>query len=198
MTMQNAMMDLFKQLNDNAMSSAKRVGELNMKTFETLTAKQTALLSSCFEAGTKNADALSKAKDPKEVFAMQQEVLKSCGEKWLANVREAAELLTATRDELVAIAEEAAKQASQTTEKATELSKQALTDNMEKASAAVEKAMAKATALTQEAATAGKEAADKAVAAGKEVADKTIAAGKEVADKTVAATKKAAEDVKSA
>lgn len=187
MTMQNAMMDLFKQLNDNAMSSAKRVGELNMKTFETLAAKQTALLSSCFEAGTKNADALSKAKDPKEVFAMQQEVLKSCGEKWLANVREAAELLTATRDELVAIAEEAAKQASQTTEKATELSKQALTDNMEKASAAVEKAMAKATALTQEAATAGKEAADKAVAAGKEVADKTIAA-----------TKKAAEDVKSA
>ena len=106
--MQNAMMDLFKQLNDNAMSSAKRVGELNMKTFETLTAKQTALLTSCFEAGTKNADALSKAKDPKEVFAMQQEVLKSCGEKWLANVREAAELLTATRDELVAIAEEAA------------------------------------------------------------------------------------------
>ena len=187
MTMQNAMMDLFKQLNDSALSSAKRVGELNMKTFETLTAKQTQLLTACFETGSKNADAMTKAKDPQEAFALQQEALKACGEKWLANVREAADLLTATRDELVSIAEEAAKYTTETSEKASELSKQALTENMEKATAAVEKAMAKATEMAQE-----------AVVATKEVADKAAAAGKEVADKAVEATKKAAKEVKAA
>ncbi len=185
--MNNAMMDLMKQFNDNAMNSAKRVGELNMKTFETLTAKQSALLSSCFETGTKTVDAASKAKDPQEAFALQQEAIKACGEKWLANVREAADMLTATRDELVAIAEEAAKYTTESTEKAAELNKQSMTENMEKATAAVEKAMAKASEMAQE-----------AVVATKDVADKAAAAGKDAADKAVAATKKVAKDMKAA
>ncbi len=196
--MQNAMMDLLKQLNDSTMSSAKRVGELNMKTFETLTAKQTAMLNSCFENGSKNVDAIVKAKDPQEAFALQQQAVKACGEKWLASVREAADMLTATRDELVAIAEEAAKYASETTEKATELSKQAMNDNMEKASAAVEQAMTKATAMAQEAVVATKDAAEKAVAATKEAADKAAEMGKGVAEQAVAASKKAAKEVKAA
>lgn len=176
--MQNAMMDLMKQFNDNAMKSAKRVGELNMKTFETLTAKQTEVLNSCFETGSKSVEAISKAKDPQEAMALQQEALKTCSEKWVANVREAAELLTATRDELVTIAEEAAKQVAESSEKAGELSQQALTENMAKATEAVEKAVAKATEMTDEAVAASKEATDKAAAAGKEMTDKAVAAGK--------------------
>ncbi|CAA6824787.1 MAG: Phasin family protein [uncultured Thiotrichaceae bacterium] len=174
----NAMMDLMKQFNDNAMNSAKRVGELNMKTFETLTAKQTEVLNTCFETNSKNVEAMSKAKDPQEAMAMQQEVLKTCSETWIANVREAADLLTATRDELVVIAEEAAKQVADSSEKAGELNKQALTENMAKATEAVEKAVAKATEMTDEAVAATKEAADKAAAAGKEMADKAVKASK--------------------
>ncbi|MEZ5537300.1 MAG: TIGR01841 family phasin [Thiolinea sp.] len=185
--MQNAMMDLIKTFNDNAMNSAKRVGELNMKTFETLTAKQTELLNTCFETGSKNVEALSKAKDPQEAMALQQEALKACSEKWVVNVREAADLLTATRDELVAIAEEAAKQVAESTEKATELNKQAMTENMEKATAAVEKAMAKATEMTDEAVAAAKEATDKAAEAGKEMAAKAVEASKKAADEVKAA-----------
>ncbi|PID34465.1 MAG: hypothetical protein CR976_00135, partial [Thiotrichales bacterium] len=83
-----------KQFNDNAMNSAKRVGELNMKTFETLTAKQAEVMNTCFETSSKNVEALSKAKDPQEVMALQQEALKACSEKWIVNVREAADLLT--------------------------------------------------------------------------------------------------------
>lgn len=183
----NAMMDLIKQFNDNAMNSAKRVGELNMKTFETLTAKQTEVLNTCFETSTKNVEAMSKAKDPQEVMALQQEALKACSEKWILNVREAAELLTATRDELVVIAEEAAKQIAESTEKAGELNKQALTENMEKATEAVEKAVAKATEMTEEAVAATKEAADKAAAASKEMTDKAVKAGKKVADEVKSA-----------
>ncbi len=168
--MQNAMMDLLKQFNDNAMNSAKRVGELNMKTFETLTAKQAEVMNTCFETSSKNVEALSKAKDPQEVMALQQEALKACSEKWIVNVREAADLLTATRDELIVIVEEAAKQVAESSEKAGELNKQALTENMEKATEVVEKAVAKATEMTEEVAEAGKEMAAKAVEAGKKVA----------------------------
>ncbi len=179
--MNNAMMDLMKQFNDNAMNSAKRVGELNMKTFEALTAKQTALLSSCFETGTKSADAATKAKDPQAAFALQQEALKTCGEQWLASVREAADMLSVTRDELLVIAEEAAKYTTESSEKASALSKQALTENMEKATAAVEKAMAQASEMAQEATTAAKDAVGKAAEAGQEVADQVMAATKKAA-----------------
>nr|CAA6822054.1 MAG: Phasin family protein [uncultured Thiotrichaceae bacterium] len=184
--MQNAMMDLMKQFNDNAMNSAKRVGELNMKTFETLTAKQSELLNTCVETGTKNVEALSKAKDPQEAMALQQEALKASSEQWVVSVREAADLLTATRDELVVIAEEAAAQVADSSEKAGELNKQALTENMEKATEAVEKAVAKATEMTEEAVAATKEAADKAAAAGQNMAAKAMEAGKKVADEVKA------------
>jgi hypothetical protein len=33
--MQNEMMNIVKQFSDSAMASAKKIGELNMKTFET-------------------------------------------------------------------------------------------------------------------------------------------------------------------
>ncbi|CAA6824795.1 MAG: Phasin family protein, partial [uncultured Thiotrichaceae bacterium] len=178
----NAMMDLMKQFNDNAMNSAKRVGELNMKTFETLTAKQTEVMNTCFETSTKNVEAMSKAKDPQEAMALQQEALKACSEKWMLNVREAADLLTATRDELVVIAEEAAQQVADSSEKAGELNKQALTENMAKATEAVEKAVAKATEMTDEAVAATKAATDKVADAGKEMTAKAVSAGKKAAN----------------
>lgn len=165
--MQNEMMDLMKQFNDNAMGSAKRFGELNMKTFETLTAKQSELMNACFESGTKSFEAMSKAKDPQQVLELQQETMKACGEKWMNSAREAVDMMTATRDELAAIAEEAAEYTTVTAEKATELNKQAANEGMEKVTETVEKAMAKATEMT-----------------------------KDVADKTVEATKKAAAEAK--
>lgn len=137
------MMDALKEFNEKSMNSAKRVGELNLKTFEKLATKQAQLLNSCFETGTKNFEALSKAKSAQDVFSMQQEVMKSCGEKWMANLREAADLLAATREELLAIAEEATKNTTESTAKITELSKQSFTENMEKANAAMSKAMPK-------------------------------------------------------
>ncbi len=154
--MENPMMDLMKAFNDKAMQSAKRVGELNMKTFEQLTEKQSQLVNSCFESGSKTFEAITKAKDPKEVITLQQEIVKSCNEKWMSNIREAIDMLSSTREELMAIAEEAAKNASESTEKMTELSKKSMTENMEKAQAAVEQAMSKASEMAQNATKAGK------------------------------------------
>lgn len=167
--MQNEMMNIVKQFSDSAMASAKKIGELNMKTFETLATKQADLMKSCVEMGTKNAEAVSKVKDLTELTALQQDVTRTCGEKWVANMREATEMLTAVRDELTVIMEEAAKYTQVGAEQAVEAGKKAATEAVEKTTAAVEKASAEVVEMT-------KEAADKAVEATQKVAAKAKAA----------------------
>ena len=129
--MQNEMMNIVKQFSDSAMASAKKIGELNMKTFETLAGKQAELVKSCVEMGTKNAEAATKVKDVTELNALQQDVTRTCGEKWVANMREATEMLTSVRDELTAIMEEAAKYTQAGAEQAVEAGKKAATEAVE-------------------------------------------------------------------
>lgn len=160
--MQNEMMNIVKQFSDSAMASAKKIGELNMKTFETLAGKQAELVKSCVEMGTKNAEAATKVKDVTELNALQQDVTRTCGEKWVANMREATEMLTSVRDELTAIMEEAAKYTQAGAEQAVEAGKKAATE-------AVEKASAEVVEMT-------KEAAEKTVEATKKAASKAKAA----------------------
>lgn len=167
--MQNEMMNIMKQFSESAMASAKKIGDLNLKTFETLATKQAELVKSCVEMSTKNAEAVLKVKDVNELTAMQQEATRTCGEKWVANMREATEMLTAVRDELTAIMEEAAKFTQANAEQAVEAGKKATIEAVEKTTEAVEKATAEVVELT-------KEAAEKAVEATKKVAAKAKAA----------------------
>ncbi len=166
--MQNEMMNIVKQFSESALASAKKLGDLNLKTFETLSTKQAELVKSCVEMGTKNAEAVSKVKDLGELTALQQEVTRSCSEKWVANLREATEMLTSVRDELTVIMEEAAKYTQAGAEQALEAGKKAATEAVEKTTEAVEKA------------------ATEAVEAAKEVAEKTVEAAKKVASKAKA------------
>ncbi len=131
--MQNDMMNIAKQFSESALASAKKLGELNLKTFETLSTKQAELVKSCVEMGTKNAEAVSKVKDLNELATLQQEVTRSCSEKWMANMREATEFLTSVRDELTAIMEEAAKYTKSSTEQMVEAGKKTATEVAAKA-----------------------------------------------------------------
>jgi len=167
--MQNEMMNIVKQFSDSAMASAKKIGELNMKTFETLATKQADLVKSCVEMGTKNAEAVTKVKDITELNALQQDVTRTCGEKWVADMREATEMLTSVRDELTAIMEEAAKYTQAGAEQAVEAGKKAATEAVDKTTAAVEKASAEVVEMTTD-------AADKTVEATKKAAAKAKAA----------------------
>lgn len=167
--MQNEMMNIVKQFSDSAMASAKKIGELNMKTFETLAGKQAELVKSCVEMGTKNAEAATKVKDVTELNALQQDVTRTCGEKWVANMREATEMLTSVRDELTAIMEEAAKYTQAGAEQAVEAGKKVASEAVEKTTEAVEKATAEVVELA-------KEAAEKTVEATKKAASKAKAA----------------------
>jgi phasin family protein len=119
--MQNEIMEMVTKFNENVFASAKAIGELNMRTFEQLAAKQAEVLNDCLESSAKQYEVLSTAKDYKEAVAAQSELLKGCNEKFLANVRETTEMMTSVRDELAELMEDAVKYTSESVEKAGEL-----------------------------------------------------------------------------
>ena len=123
--MQNEILNMFNSYNENVVAAAKRLGELSVRTFETLLAKQADAVNSCIESTSKQVEVMAAAKDYKELVAAQAELVKGCNEKFLANIKEATEMMTSVRDELTEMAEEAVKLNVESVEKASELAKKA-------------------------------------------------------------------------
>lgn len=119
--MQKELMEMVNQFNENVFASAKRLGELNLRTFEQIAAKQAEIVNSCLESSAKQYEVLTTAKDYKDAMNAQSALLKGCNEKFLANMRETAEMMTAVRNELSEMVEEAVKYTSESVEKAGEL-----------------------------------------------------------------------------
>ena len=119
--MQNELMEMVNQFNENMFASAKRLGELNLRTFEQIAAKQAEIVNSCLESSAKQYEVLTTAKDYKDAMNAQSALLKGCNEKFLANMRETAEMMTVVRNELSEMVEEAVKYTSESVEKASEL-----------------------------------------------------------------------------
>jgi len=119
--MQNELLEMVNQFNENVLASVKRIGDLNMRTFEQLTSKQAEIMNDCLESTAKQYEVLSTAKDYKAAMNAQGELLKGCNEKYLANVRETAEMLNAVREEMSGMVEEAVQYTKDSVEKATEL-----------------------------------------------------------------------------
>ncbi len=119
--MNNEYLEMVNQFNENVFASAKRLGELNMRAFEQFAAKQAKVMNDCLESSAKQVEVLTTAKDYKDAMAAQSELLKGCNEKFLANLRETAEMMTEVRDEFSGLVEEAVKFTSDSVEKAGEL-----------------------------------------------------------------------------
>ena len=119
--MQNELLEMVNQFNENVLASVKRIGDLNMRTFEQLTSKQTEIMNDCLESTAKQYEVVSTAKDYKDAMEAQGELLKGCNEKYLSNVRETAEMLNAVREEMTGMVEEAVQYTKDSVEKATEL-----------------------------------------------------------------------------
>ena len=119
--MQNDYLEMVNQYNENVFASFKRIGELNMRTFEALAAKQAKIMNDCLESSAKQMEVITSAKDVKDALAAQSELLKGCNEKFLANLRETADMMTEAREEFTGLVEEAVKYTSESVEKAGEL-----------------------------------------------------------------------------
>ena len=122
--MQNEYLEMVNQFNENVFASVKRLGELNMRTFEQFAAKQAQVMNDCLESSAKQVEVITSAKDYNEALAAQSELLKGCNEKFLANLRETADMMTEVRDEFSGLVEEAVKFTSESVEKASEMAAQ--------------------------------------------------------------------------
>ncbi|WP_078120030.1 phasin family protein [Thiosocius teredinicola] len=116
--MQNEIMNMVNQFNENVFASMKRLGDINMRAFEEIANKQAAVMNDCLESSAKQYEVLTTAKDYKDAMAAQAELMKACNEKFLANVRETADMMTSVREELTGLVEEAVKYTSDSVEKA--------------------------------------------------------------------------------
>jgi phasin family protein len=119
--MKNEFLDMVNEFNENMFASAKRLGDLNMATFEKVAAKQAEVFNACLESSAKQYEVMTTAKDYKEALAAQSELMKGCNEKILANIRETTEMLAGVREELTGMVEEAVKYTSDSVEKVSEL-----------------------------------------------------------------------------
>ena len=117
--MQNEFLDMVNKFNANFFASAQRLGDLNLKTFEKLAAKQAEIMNDCLESTTKQYEVLTNSKDYKQAMAAQTELMKGCNDKMVGSLREAAELMASVREEYSDMVEEAVKQASDSVEEAT-------------------------------------------------------------------------------
>jgi phasin family protein len=117
--MRNEYLDMVNKFNANFFASAKRLGDLNLKTFEKLAAKQAEIMNECLESTTKQYEVLTTSKDYKEAMAAQSELFQGCNEKMVGSLREAAELMASVREEYSNMVEEAVKQASDSVDEAT-------------------------------------------------------------------------------
>jgi len=119
--MKNEFLDMVNEFNENMFTSAKRLGDLNMATFEKVAAKQAEVFNACLESSAKQYEVMTTAKDYKEALAAQSELMKGCNDKMLANIRETTEMFAGVREELTGMVEEAVKYTSDSVEKVSEL-----------------------------------------------------------------------------
>ena len=119
--MNNEALEFYKELTEQTVQSVKRLGELNMRTFETLAAKQVEMLQSCVDAGVKQSQLLSKSRDMQEFMSAQAELSNTCAEHFSKNMTETADIMKTAQEELSGLVEESIADAKSNVAKVSEI-----------------------------------------------------------------------------
>jgi len=115
--MANDTMKLFKDITEKSVASFKSVGELNLRTFEALAAKQVEIVQGAADAGVKQSAIFTDAKDVNEVLAAQSDLANVYAENLSKSVTEITDILKGAQEELTGLAEEAFEDAKANAEK---------------------------------------------------------------------------------
>jgi phasin family protein len=115
--MANDTMKLFKDITEKSVASFKSVGELNLRTFEALAAKQVEIVQGAADAGVKQSAIFTDAKDVNEILSAQSDLANAYAEKLSTNVTEISDILKGAQEELTGLAEEAFEDAKANAEK---------------------------------------------------------------------------------
>ncbi len=109
--MQKEIIELFEKTTETAMTSARKIGELNQRTFEKLFQQQADLAAFYVDASVRSLELLAKAKGYQELVAGQTALLRECGERNMAALRQGVSFANASGNEYGALVEEGVKQA---------------------------------------------------------------------------------------
>ncbi len=115
--MANDTLKLFKDITEKSVASFKSVGELNLRTFEALAAKQVEIVQGAADAGVKQSAIFTDAKDVNEVLAAQSDLANVYAENLSKSVTEITDILKGAQEELAGLTEAAFEDAKVNAEK---------------------------------------------------------------------------------
>ena len=115
--MANDTMKLFKDITEKSVASFKSVGELNLRTFEALAAKQVEIVQGAADAGVKQSAIFTDAKDVNELLSAQSDLANVYADNLSKSVTEITDILKGAQEELTGLAEEAFEDAKANAEK---------------------------------------------------------------------------------
>ena len=124
--MSNDAMNLYKELTEQTVATVRNLGELNLRTFETLASKQVEIMQKCMDAGVKQAEILKTAKDANGLISAQVELSSACAEQFTNNMMETADIMKTAQEELSNLVESSVADAKANVEKVTELGKKSV------------------------------------------------------------------------
>ncbi|HJL66060.1 MAG: phasin family protein [Arenicellales bacterium] len=133
--MTNETINLFTEIAEKSVATIKEVGELNLRTFEALAAKQVEIVQNAAETGAQQSAALTDIKDIKDIndinqaITAQSELATSFADQLSANVNQIADIFKSAQDEFTGLADKVLADAKVNAEKVASISK----DEVEKA-----------------------------------------------------------------
>jgi len=108
-----AQLNELNEFNQVAVSSAKRLAEINGNLFSNLARQQMDVISIYMETGMQQLQASGEQKNLEDVISTQSETVKTVNKKLLNNLRVTTEILAEAKDELTEWAEESGRQATE-------------------------------------------------------------------------------------
>ena len=85
--MQKQIIEMFEQSTATAMESARKIGELNQRTFDKLFQQQAELAAFFMDASARGMELMTKAKGYQDLMAGQTALLRECSERSITAVR---------------------------------------------------------------------------------------------------------------
>jgi phasin family protein len=110
--MQADILNSMEKVNKATLDSVKRLGEINTRAFERLSARQLEAASDYLEGSVKHVQMLGEAKGLRDVLAGQSRLATDLNEKLVEHMRQTAAILADTRGEFASWVEDGLKAAS--------------------------------------------------------------------------------------
>lgn len=117
--MQKEMIEMFEKSTETVMESARKFGEFNQRAFDKLFQQQADLAAFYLDASTRGLELMTKAKGYQDLLAGQTALMRECGERNMAALREGMTFANESGAEFGNLAQESFKQAQEQIARAT-------------------------------------------------------------------------------